>query len=445
MANRTNFFRAPFWKRFVWFLLLLLSVVVIYSNLVGQGWSLSTLLLLLLLILNVLLAFKLFRSSTPEEEILLPRMIFPEEQPAVVREVMDVCIATAEGAMRIFRGPLREPPQIAYEKLKAALGEQSTPLLQEDERLGAAIFLMPKPVERALLEHRSRPAINWLLFFLTFLTTTWAGATYQGIDLLQQPGKFFVGLPYSLGLLAILGCHELGHYFAARRHNMNVTPPYFIPVPFALGTFGAFIKMKSPPEERTSLFDMAVAGPLAGLVIAIPALLIGLKSSVLINNAPAELETFLGGNPPANHILFGLLARLSFGGNIAPGTLIHLSPLAFAGTIGLIITALNLIPAGQLDGGHIARATFGNRGGAIIGRIAPWVFLLYAVKYRDYLAWAILIFFLAGDITPPMNDLTSISRGRRWLGYFSFLVLALILIPLPASVWEKLSLFLKGN
>src|SRR5579859_4291589 len=113
-----------------------------------------------------------------------------------------------------------------------------------------------------------------------------------------------VGLPYSLGLLTILGVHELGHFFAARHHGMDVTPPYFIPVPFALGTFGAFIKMRSPAEDRRSLFDVAVAGPLAGLVIAIPALLIGLHSSVVVPGAFEPYQGPLSDTSPGSSILY---------------------------------------------------------------------------------------------------------------------------------------------
>ena len=111
-------------------------------------------------------------------------------------------------------------------------------------------MLIPKPVEAATMERPVRPWLHWLLFGLTFLTTTFAGAAHQGINLLRDPGLFSVGMPYSVALLAILGCHELGHYFTARHHGMRVTPPFFIPVPFALGTFGAFIQMRSPAENR---------------------------------------------------------------------------------------------------------------------------------------------------------------------------------------------------
>jgi membrane-associated protease RseP (regulator of RpoE activity) len=189
-----------------------------------------------------------------------------------------------------------------------------------------------------------------LLLFLTFLTTTFAGAAHQGVNLLRQPEQFAVGLPYSLGLLAILGFHEMGHYVVARWHGMNVTPPYFIPVPFALGTFGAFIQMRTPPESRKALLDVAVAGPLAGLVVAIPALYFGLKDSAIV---PARTVETLVASPAEASILMSFVTQAALGDALQAGEALQLNPLAFAGWLGLLVTALNLIPVGKLDGGHI--------------------------------------------------------------------------------------------
>lgn len=202
------------------------------------------------------------------------------------------------------------------------------------------------------------------------LTTTWAGAAHQGIDLLREPGQFATGLPYSFALLAILGVHELGHYFAARRHGINVTPPFFIPVPFALGTFGAFIQMRSPTENGRSLFDVAIAGPLAGLAVAIPALLIGLRSSTILPVDAAPAGHMFGGTSAGSSLLFALLARL-----------------------------------------------------------------LALFVWSGLMMWAIIVFFIAGRSTPPLNDVTPITPGRRWLGYATFAILASILVPLPHALW----------
>jgi Zn-dependent protease len=415
------------WLRILLTVLLLATLAVLFlSPGAGRSGGVVWLWVAVLASLGLVWAFlgrsRVTAGRAPE---IQPQPIYETEQPEPVKEVMDVRVAVEDAGVQIFRGRLRESAAAAYQKLKHALGAQTVPLLQQDRQMGAAIVLMPKRVEEAVLEKPVFPWLNWLLFVLTVLTTTWVGAANEGVDLLREPGRFAVGLPYSIGLLAILGVHELGHFFAARHHGMNVTPPYFIPVPFALGTFGAFIKMRSPSEDRRSLFDVAAAGPLAGLAIAIPALLIGLRSSH-VESGP------VGGMPLEPSILFGLLAKISLGPALADGSILRLSPLAFAGWLGLFITALNLLPIGQLDGGHIARAMFGNRVGGIISRVAMWGLFLRALFVPSLIMWAIIVFFIAGHATPPLNDLTPISRARQCVGVFTFIMLAL-LVPMPVS------------
>jgi len=374
-------------------------------------------------------------SLTGEDDQSL-RMLTEAELPLPVQEVMTVRMATEEEGVQVFRGRLRQSAALAFERLKAAFAPRRLPLLQEDEKLGAAIFLIPKPVEEERLEKPVRVWVNWLLFGLTIITTTWAGAAHQGVNLIQQPGRFTVGLPYSLGLLAILGIHELGHYFMARHHAINVTPPYFIPLPFALGTFGAFIQMRSPPESRKALFDVAIAGPLAGLVLAIPALLIGLRSSTILPADFGNSHPFFTGTSVGSSILLALLAKLSLGDALQFGHIVRLSPLAFAGWLGVFITGLNLLPIGTLDGGHVARAMFGTRRGGTISTVAVWsLFLLALFVWPGLMIWALIAFFLAGTGTPPLNDLVPVSPQRRTLGYLTFLILGLILIPLPHPLW----------
>ncbi len=343
-------------SRLIYILLLMLPLMILFmmpgGALLGGMWFWMVLLFCFLMV------WMLLGVPGDEGEAMVeiePRMLHESDQPAAIREAMDVRIATEEQGVQVFRGRLREPATAVFEKIKSALSDRTVPLIQEDEKLGSAIILLPKPVEEATMEKPVRPWLHWLLFALTVLTTTWAGAAHQGIDLLREPARFAAGLPYSLGLLAILGVHEMGHYFMARRHGINVTPPFFIPVPFALGTFGAFIQMRSPSENRRALFDVAVAGPLAGLVVAIPALLVGLQSSTILPVETAPAAHMLGGTSVGSSVLFALLAKLSLGDALQAGHIIRLSPIAFAGWLGLFITALNLLPIGQLDGGHTAR------------------------------------------------------------------------------------------
>jgi membrane-associated protease RseP (regulator of RpoE activity) len=336
--------------------------------------------------------------------------------------------------VRIFRGTLRQDAERAFDSLKSEVGPGMVPLLQPDAGGRTSIVLLPESVEQATLERPVRPWLHWLLFGLTFLTTTFAGAAHQGVNLLREPQQFSIGLPYSVALLAILGCHELGHYFTARHHRMRVTPPFFIPVPFALGTFGAFIQMRSPAESRKALFDVAVAGPLAGLFVAVPALYFGLKSSAIVPAGSSVLEG-LRGSLSQSSILMSLIVHASLGEVIRPGEALRLSPLAFAGWLGLLVTALNLIPAGQLDGGHIARSLFGTRAGAIVSSLAMMtLFLLALFVWPGLMMWAIIVFFMAGRGAPPLNDVTSLPMGRKLLGVVAFGLLALILIPMPEGM-----------
>ncbi|MGH9632933.1 MAG: site-2 protease family protein [Bryobacteraceae bacterium] len=432
-----------FWLRLLTILLLSLPLALLF--LAPAGSPAATLIVFwILALLSVFLLWRLLgipadETALRQERELQPHEVVEEDVPQPVRQVMNVRVADEMEGVQIFRGKLRESAAAAYRVLRNSLSERVIPMMQEDpqdRREGATIILLPKPVGQATLEKPVRPGVHWLLFLLTVVTTTFAGAAHQGVNLLNEPGRFAVGLPYSLGLLGILGCHELGHYFTARYHRMRVTPPYFIPVPFALGTFGAFIQMRSPAENRRHLFDVAVAGPLAGLVIAMPALYFGLQTSTLVSQAQMETQGF-GGSLISSSVLFSLLASLSLGDALAAGYALQLSPLAFAGWLGLLVTALNLLPIGQLDGGHIARAMFGTRVGGMISRAAlALLFLLALFVWPGLMMWAIIVFFLAGRPTPPLNDLTPLTSGRRAVGVLSFVILAAILVPVPLDFWS---------
>src|SRR5208283_971231 len=221
---------------------------------------------------------------------------------------------------------------------------------------------------------------------------------------------------------------------------IQVTPPFFIPAPFALGTFGAFIKIKSITPNRRALFDVAVAGPLAGLVFAIPALLVGLHfSQVIPGNAPAALGH--AGVNVSSSILLACLANLSLGASALQGNHLLLHPLAFAGWLGLIVTALNLLPIGQLDGGHLSHALFGSRNAHGISLVAmASLFLLALFVWPGLMFWALIVFFSAGTRdAPAANDLTPVGPPRKALGYFTFLLFLLIITPVPHSLYEAIS------
>lgn len=263
---------------------------------------------------------------------------------------------------------------------------------------------------------------NALLLVGTILTTTWAGAAHLGIDLLAEPGRWTAGVPYSLALLTILGIHELGHYFTARRRGIQVTLPYFIPAPSYLGTFGAFIRMRGAVRDRASYFDVAIAGPLAGLLAAIIALVIGLGGQTTARH---------GGIVPASSALLAGIYTLT-GGTALREPLV-LGPLAFAGYLGLVVTALNLAPIGQLDGGHVAYAMLGARRAKVLANAVIALLigggLLYA---RQWFMWGIIAWFVAGTGHPPALDQgAGIGPTRTALGWLALLILVAIVAPWP--------------
>lgn len=341
-----------------------------------------------------------------------------------------------------FEGVLRGPAEEMFPRIRDAFaGEPVTPLLLEGDGSSVRVLLLRSRKETAEDEYRPNWGMHGLLLLATLCTTTWAGALHAGVNLLHHPEHFTVGLPYSLALLLILGSHELGHYLTARHYEIRVTPPYFIPVPFALGTFGAFINIKSLTPNRRALFDVAVAGPLAGLVFAIPALVVGLRYSRVIAGAGAESLGQMGVNIDSS-VLMACLAKLSLGASVFEGHRLVLHPLAFAGWLGLIVTALNLLPIGQLDGGHISHAMLGSHrahGVSVAGLTS--LLLLALFVWPGLMLWAFIVFFIAGTHdSPAANDVTPIGLPRKALGYFTFLILLLIIIPVPHALYEVITI-----
>jgi membrane-associated protease RseP (regulator of RpoE activity) len=270
---------------------------------------------------------------------------------------------------------------------------------------------------------------NWQLFGILLAATLASvffvgGYTGQGWEMDWKAGASF-----AIPLILILLFHEFGHFLVSRRNHMATSPPYFIPMPFSIfGTLGAVIVMRAPPKNRKQLFQMAVAGPLGGLILAIPFLFIGLSQSEV------------GPLPPPPYILEGnsifyLLAKwLVFHQWLPSGGMdVQLHNMAFAAWVGLFITGLNLIPAGQLDGGHIVYTLFGNKvkylSYAVVG-----AFLVMSIKYPGWLLWTALIFFLGRVYAVPMDDLTPLPRKYKVLGYFMLVLLVLLFTPIPIQI-----------
>jgi membrane-associated protease RseP (regulator of RpoE activity) len=285
---------------------------------------------------------------------------------------------------------------------------------------------------------RDRYWLHILLLFLTIVTTTVVGASHWLAFMSNFGSRRVVagvgvlaiqGLWYSLTLLAILGAHELGHYLACRYYRVNASLPYFLPIPFPLtGTAGAFIRIRQPITTKPALFDIGVAGPFAGFLVAIPALVIGLTMS---NVAP--LPPVFSGAELGEPLLFKFAERLIWGD--VPDTLsLNLHPMAFAAWFGLLATALNLFPIGQFDGGHISYAAFGRHSIYVtIGTIAVALGLcFYSSSWIVWTGLAVALLSLFGWRHPPTwDDHVPLDRTRLWLAILAFVVFALCFTPAP--------------
>ena len=345
----------------------------------------------------------------------------------------------------LCRGKLRAVPEEAYQVIKnnveKVFGDRFLLLFQESFQGQPFFALVANPwqqkTETIETEKITRPFLALGLLLLTLLTTTVIGAGLSGItaeQLENNSSLLLQGLPYSLGLIAILGLHEFSHYFTAVKYKIKTTLPYFIPIPFFLGTFGAFIQMRSPVPTRKALFDVAVAGPLGGIIIAIPLLFWGLSLSEIVPlTNQSSLLNFQALNPQFSFLL-SIVAKLALGSDLIAGKAIHLHPLAVAGYVGIIVTALNLMPVGQLDGGHIVHAMYGQKTAIIIGQLTRLFMFILALVQPDFLLWAIILLLMPVSDQPALNDVTELDNKRDLLGLFSLALLLSILLPLPEAV-----------
>lgn len=270
--------------------------------------------------------------------------------------------------------------------------------------------------------------IHLILFVATVFTTLVAGALQQGINIMEEPLKIIKGYPFSISIMSILLGHEMGHYFASKKHKTKATLPYFIPAPSIIGTFGAFIKMKSPILTRRALLDIGVSGPIVGFILSLVASIVGLNMSEVVTLQKHE-EVFILGDS----ILFNLLVKLTFG-SIPEGKDVLLHPIAFAGWIGLFVTSMNLLPIGQLDGGHVAYAIFGRKHFYISRLMLIFIATLGVFVWYGWLVWAVLLIILGVDHPPIMFWESKIDRFRKTVGIISFIIFFLTFIPAPFKI-----------
>ena len=268
---------------------------------------------------------------------------------------------------------------------------------------------------------------NWLLFGALLIATL---ASVFSVHAITPGGLDWKGgLSFAIPLILILLFHEFGHFLVSRRNKMATSPPYFIPMPFSIfGTLGAVIVMRKPPKNRKQLFQMAVAGPLGGLILAIPFLFYGLSLSQVSPLPPPPY--ILEGNS-----IFYLAAKWLVFGQILPsgGMDVMIHNIAFAAWVGLFITGLNLIPAGQLDGGHVIYTLLGPKA-KYLSYVVVAGFLLLSIKYPGWLIWTALLFFLGRVYAVPRDDLTPLPGKYKALGWFMMLLLVLLFTPIPITL-----------
>ena len=295
------------------------------------------------------------------------------------------------------------------------------------------------------LESTERSPFPWLnvtLFVATCFTTLVMGTAFMAAfrqnlyaapggvfgAMWEQPTLLFTGLPFSATLMSILLAHEMGHYLTCRYYRISATLPYFIPAPTFIGTFGAFIRIRSPFHDRSSLLDVGIAGPIAGFVVAVPTLAIALTQSRYIEvDAQGEFISF--GEPLIYKFLVVAMDLAP-----PPGMDITLHPIGFAAWIGLLVTALNLIPVGQLDGGHIAYALF--------GRLHKRISLVLAIALLPlgifyWPGWLVLIFLLTvlGTRHPPtLDDTRPLEPRHVTLGWIALVMFVLCFMPVPIRI-----------
>ncbi len=365
-----------------------------------------------------------------------------------------------------YRGHLRDADsQAAYDQLSYALKPvEIIPMFRKDGDR-QTILLIPGVINPG----KSRTWINLVLFILTVLSVIFAGIMYTLGGVYDGPldptlpemipyviDSLGGGLAFAVSLLAILLAHEFGHYLAGRYHKTHVTLPYFIPFPFsAFGTMGAFIQLKEPPRNKRILLDIGIAGPLAGLVVAIPVVIIGLSLS-RVGPIPSFLPPGQGLTIEGNSILYMLSKFLVFGrllpvpvsfegltpltywvryfftGQPLPlgGVDVLLHPVAWAGWAGLLVTALNLIPAGQLDGGHIIYVLLGKRATVLLPFILVALVML-GFFWSGWWLWALLIFLLGRMHAEPLDQITQLDPQRRLVAVLGMVIFVLVFTPVP--------------
>jgi membrane-associated protease RseP (regulator of RpoE activity) len=401
------------------------------------------------------------------DESKSPAQRAAEELEAAVSElfsVHDVTLGTPGQPEAIrLRGRLQIPAHDAYPKIAARLRPMEyTPELSHDPESDLDVLLaLPGVLSQ---ESGSRVWLNLVLYVATILSTLFVGTTWSD----QVPtdasigwlvSHLWLGWPYALSLMTILTGHELGHYFAGRYYKVPVSLPFFIPMPLPpLGTMGAFILMKGRSADRRQMLTVGAAGPLAGFILAVPILILGLSLSEVkaITPPPPGMSVFWEGNS-----LLYLLLKLSVFGQILPGSGapptflaalreigaallgnypiqsgydVFIHPVALAGWAGLLVTALNLIPVGQLDGGHTLYSLIGQRAKMLTWPVIGILVVMGIFLWQGWMLWALLIFMFGQGHPAPLDTLTRLDTRRKIVAVVVLAIFVLTFTPVPMQL-----------
>jgi len=351
----------------------------------------------------------------------------------------------------ICRGKLRSNPEVAYktirENIENLFSDRFFVVFQEGLNKDPFFALVPNPQAhpetRQNTEPLKRPGLALALLVVTLLTTTIVGVEIAGISnsqLQSNPALLLAGWPYAVALIGILGIHEISHYLTAQYYKIRTTLPYFIPVPFFLGTFGAFIQRRSPIPNRKALFDVGIASALAGFVVALPLLWWGLAHSAVVPlSDQSNILNFTSLNPRFS-LFLTVLSKLALGTEFTSNMAIKLHPVAVAAYIGFVWTAFKLMPVGHLDGGHIVHAMFGQRTGATIGQVTRLLMLGLSLVQTDLFIWAIFLFLIPVADEPALNDVSELDNKRDFGGLLALALLVSILLPVPGTITQWLNI-----
>ena len=370
-----------------------------------------------------------------------PWITAPEDGPPLerLRPVFSVYEAGVEADQLVYYGVPKADPDAVVAELWPVFRERGYELRIERRHGGFALIAEPTSVGIDGI-----PWTNVVLFVLTVVSTLFAGSMWYHIDPIAEPTEMWRAWPFTAAILGVLGVHEMGHYVMSRYHDVDASLPYFIPVPTLIGTMGAVIKMNGRMPDRRALFDIGVSGPLAGLVATVVVTVIGLHLP------PVTAPETLVDHPDAIQLQLGyppLLEWLAMAFDQPlyrddPGTAVN--PVVIGGWVGLFVTFLNLIPVGQLDGGHILRAMAGSYQrtiaalvpGVLFG-LAAYLYYLTDVDGNAIAIWAVWGVFTAvlASVGParPVRD-ESLDRGRFALGIVTFVLGVLCFTPVPIQI-----------